>query len=353
MFGGLMKIDAGKYNIIIERGALSKVGVYAAEAVKPSKAVIVSDDNVYPIYGERVSRSLTEAGFTLGDSFIFHHGEESKNWQTLGSLIEHLSSQHLTRTDVVIALGGGVTGDMAGFASAVYLRGIKYIGLPTSLLASVDSSVGGKTAVDLTSGKNLVGAFHEPSLVVCDPDALSTLSDEFYADGMAEVIKTGLLGNRELWDKLISGAPVDDLISLCVRDKRDICARDLYDHGERQKLNLGHTIGHAIEAKSDFRIHHGHAVGSGLHAITKAAAVRKLCSAELLSELDSVLEKYGLDPYLFESFTPEELYESATHDKKTRGTEITLIVPREIGLSELHKIPLTELYDWMKDGCAR
>ena len=348
-----MKIDAGNYNIIIERGALSQVGTYARETLKASKAVIVSDDNVYPIYGKQVADSLTEAGFTLGESFIFPHGEESKNWQTLGAVIEHLAAEHLTRTDLVIALGGGVCGDMAGFASAVYLRCIRYIGLPTSLLASVDSSVGGKTAVDLTAGKNLVGAFHEPSLVICDPDALSTLPDEFYSDGMAEVIKTGLLGNRELWDKLCTGAPVDELIALCVRDKRDICSRDLYDNGERQKLNLGHTIGHAIEAKSNFSIHHGHAVGAGLRAITKAAAVRGLCSEELLRELDTVLIKNDLDPYLFERFTAEELFESAAHDKKTRGSEITLIVPRKIGFSELHKIPTYELLSWIKDGASR
>lgn len=348
-----MKIDAGKYEIVIERGALSKVGEYASSAVKPCHAVIVSDDNVYPIYGERVKSSLEAAGFTMGESFIFPHGEESKNWSTLGALIEHLSAEHLTRTDVVFALGGGVTGDMAGFASAVYLRGIKYIGLPTSLLASVDSSIGGKTAVDLTSGKNLVGAFHEPSLVICDPDALSTLPEEFISDGMAEVIKTGLLGNSELWEKLKDNAPIDELIALCVRDKRDICARDLYDHGERQKLNLGHTIGHAIEAKSAFSIHHGHAVGAGLHAITKASVVRGLCEQSILNELDELLEKNALDPHLYERFTTDELYDSATHDKKTRGAKITLIIPREIGKSELYEIPLTELYDYIKDGCAR
>lgn len=348
-----MKLNAGSYEIVIERGALSKVGELAAHAVKPCRAVLVSDDNVYPLYAERVKNSLLSAGFILGESFVFPHGEESKNWQTLGALIEHLSAQQLTRTDVVIALGGGVTGDMAGFASAVYLRGIRYIGLPTSLLASVDSSIGGKTAVDLTTGKNLVGAFHEPSLVVCDPDALSTLPAEFFSDGMAEVIKTGLLGNSELWHKLGSDTAIDELIALCVRDKRDICTRDLYDHGERQKLNLGHTIGHAIEAKSAFSIHHGHAVGSGLHAITKAAAVRGLCAPSLLTELDALLEKFDLDPYLYERFTVDELYAAATHDKKTRGTNITLIVPREIGHAELHEIPLPQLYDYMKDGCTR
>ena len=348
-----MKIEAGKYDIIIERGAVSHVGTYAREAVKPSSAVLVSDSNVYPLYGETVLESLREAGFHVSGVFVFPSGEKSKNWNLLGQMVEHFASSHLTRTDTVFALGGGVTGDMAGFASAVYLRGIRYIGIPTSLLASVDSSVGGKTAVDLTFGKNLVGAFHEPSMVICDPDVLSTLPTEYYADGMAEVIKTGLLGNRELWNKLTDGAPVDELISLCVRDKRDICSRDLYDNGERQKLNLGHTIGHAIEAKSGFTIHHGHAVGSGLHAITKAAAARNLCSADLLRELDEILTRYGLDPYLFDKFTPEELTEAALHDKKTRGAEITLIVPREIGLSELCKIPTDELGSWIKDGCSR
>ncbi len=349
-----MIISAGKYNIVIERGALAASGEQIKKALgKTCRAVIVSDDNVYPLYGKTVKNSLLEAGFTLGDSFVFPHGERSKNWTTLGAIVEHLCAQRMTRTDLVIALGGGVTGDMAGFASAIYLRGIRYVGIPTSLLASVDSSVGGKTAVDLSCGKNLAGAFHEPSLVLCDPNALSTLPAEFVSDGMAEVIKTGLLGNAELWNKLLADGPVEELIALCVRDKRDICHRDLYDHGERQKLNLGHTIGHAIEARSNFSIHHGHAVASGLHAITKAAVIRGLCADSLLAELDLLLAKYGLDPYLFEEFDPKDLYEAATHDKKTRGEKITLVIPRAVGQAELCTVPVTDLLDYINEGCAR
>ncbi|MBE6617201.1 MAG: 3-dehydroquinate synthase [Ruminococcaceae bacterium] len=350
-----MKIDAGKYNIIIERGAISKIGEYAASAVNPSGCVIVSDDNVHPIYGETVRCSLTDAGFDVRANFVFPHGEESKNLATLEALLNHLSAEGLTRTDCVFALGGGVTGDMTGFAAAVYLRGIKFVQIPTSLLAAVDSSVGGKTAVDLAVGKNLVGAFHMPSLVVCDPDVLDTLPPEYFSDGMAEVIKMGFIGNPDLIE-LLSGDisdKIDRVIAACVKDKADIVARDTYDKGERQKLNLGHTVGHAMEALSEYKIHHGSAVASGMHVIAKAAAVRGTCPADTVEKLDKLLEKYGLDPYIYERFSAEDMYSSALHDKKMRGNTITVVIPVETGRSELFTYQADELLQIIKDGAVR
>ncbi len=350
-----MIINAGNYDILIENGSLARAGEYAAQRIKPSRAVIVSDDNVYPLYGKILRDSLAAAGFDMAKDYIFPHGEERKNLSTFSQILEHLSREKLTRTDVVFALGGGVTGDMSGFASAVYLRGIKYVGIPTSLLSMVDSSVGGKTAVDLTTGKNLVGAFHEPSFVLCDPTLLATLEPDYYSDGMAEVIKTGLLGNAELFG-LLSGDisdKIEKIIAMCVSDKRDIVSRDPFDHGERQKLNLGHTIGHAIEVLSDFTIHHGHAVASGMHIIAKAAIIKGLCEPDVLPLLDDLLVKYSLDPYLYERFSHEDIFEAALHDKKMRGDNITLVIPRAVGVSELIGYPKAEILDMVRAGTKK
>ena len=348
-----MRLNAGTYEIIIEAGAIAKVGQYAAEAVKPCRTVVVSDDNVYPLYGKTVEDSRTGAGFDVAQSFVFPHGEEQKNLRTFSEILEHLAAEHLTRTDVIFALGGGVTGDMTGFAAACYLRGIKFVQIPTSLLAMVDSSVGGKTAVDLSAGKNLVGAFHEPALVVCDPDTLSTLPADFFTDGMAEAIKMGMLGNRPLFDGIRNHTlTTAEIIEMCVTDKRDIVSRDFKDNGERQKLNLGHTVGHALEVLSDYTIRHGHAVAAGMHVITKACAARGLCSDELLTDLDDTLRAAGLDPMLCSRHSVEDLHRGTLHDKKLRGNTISLVIPREIGVSELMKFTTDELTDIIRLGIA-
>ncbi len=212
---------------------------------------------------------------------MFPHGEMSKNLSNLGEILRHAADEGLTRSDCIAALGGGVTGDMAGFAAAVYLRGIKYVSVPTSILAMVDSSVGGKTAVDIPEGKNLVGAFHEPSLVLSDTALLSTLPEDFVSDGMAEVIKYGVLGNTALFSLLENSTSlsddIDDIVAECVKDKRDVVSRDFRDKGERQKLNLGHTFGHGIEALSGYTVSHGHAVASGMYFIMNCAVKRGLC----------------------------------------------------------------------------
>ncbi|MBQ8368801.1 MAG: 3-dehydroquinate synthase [Clostridia bacterium] len=348
-----MRLNAGTYEIIIEAGSIAKVGQYAAEAVKPCRTVVVSDDNVYPLYGKTVEDSLTGAGFDVAQSFVFPHGEEQKNLRTFSEILEHLAAEHLTRTDVIFALGGGVTGDMTGFAAACYLRGIKFVQIPTSLLAMVDSSVGGKTAVDLSAGKNLVGAFHEPALVVCDPDTLSTLPADFFTDGMAEAIKMGMLGNRPLFDGIRNHTlTTAEIIEMCVTDKRDIVSRDFKDNGERQKLNLGHTVGHALEVLSDYTIRHGHAVAAGMHVITKACAARGLCSDELLTDLDDTLRAAGLDPMLCSRHSVEDLHRGTLHDKKLRGNTMSLVIPREIGVSELMKFTTDELTDIIRLGIA-
>ncbi len=349
-----MKLSAGKYNIIIENGALTHAGEYALETLgRAKRAVIVSDDNVFPLYGNTLTESLKKAGFDMAPEFVFPHGEASKTMTTLERLLNHIADCRLTRTDVIFALGGGVVGDLTGFAAAVYLRGIKYVQLPTSVIAATDSSVGGKTAVDLASGKNQAGAFHEPCLVVCDTGAIATLSPLYFSDGMAEVIKYGFISDRPLLDLLTAKNAadcMDDVIAMCVQDKIDVVSRDLYDNGIRQCLNLGHTVGHAVEALSDYGIPHGHAVAIGMAVITRAAVNRGLCTAETLDVLLELLEKYDLPADVPEGYTAQRLFDVTLHDKKMRGGTITLVVPVELGKSDLIDYPAEELLHIIEDG---
>ncbi len=350
-----MKLSAKTYDIWIENGALVRAGEAAKEALggKTRRTLIVSDDHVYPLYGEILTKSLQDAGFDVADAFVFPHGEASKTMTTLENLLNHIADCRLTRTDGIVALGGGVTGDLTGFAAAVYLRGIKYIQIPTSVIAATDSSVGGKTAVDLASGKNQAGAFHEPCLVLCDPSVIDTLPPVYFSDGMAEVIKYGFIGDRPLLTLLTENHAKDcmkDVIAMCVQDKIDVVTRDLYDNGIRQCLNLGHTIGHAVEALSEYGIPHGHAVAIGMAAITRAAVKRGLCTAETLDVLLNLLEKYGLPAEMPEGYTAQRLFDVTLHDKKMRGGTITLVVPVELGKSELIEYPAEELLAILEDS---
>ena len=240
-----------RYTIRIERGALDQLGAYCASLFAPGKkAVVITDTHVAPLYLERVSTSLRNAGFDV-TSCAFPAGEPSKRLSTIEGIYGHMAQAHITRSDFAVALGGGVTGDMAGFAAASYLRGIPFVQVPTTLLSQVDSSVGGKTGVDLPQGKNLVGAFWQPSFVLIDPDTLNTLSPHFFADGMGEVIKYGCIKSRALFDLLIETEDItsimEDVIYRCVDIKRDVVERDEFDTGESGLLNYGHTLGQALE----------------------------------------------------------------------------------------------------------
>ncbi len=354
--GNKKVIDAGSYKIVIKRNSVGSFGEYLRDEAGLCRVMLVSDDMVYSIYGKKVRDSLVSAGYECAEDFVFPHGEASKNLDTLTMILRHAAKEKLTRRDMIIALGGGVTGDMAGFASAVYLRGIRYASAPTSLLSMVDSSVGGKTAVDIPEGKNLVGAFHQPSFVLTDPDVLETLPGDFVSDGMAEVIKYGVLGNRrlfELLEKTEGLSEIDEIIASCISDKRDIVAVDPTDKGVRAKLNLGHTMGHGIELLSDFTIYHGHAVASGMYLIMKASVGNGLCEEDDLARLEALLGKFGLDPYLYEKFDFNALIEAASHDKKKSGSKITLVVPRGIGECELMPMEFEKMSGFVRKGFDR
>ena len=262
------------YEIRIGRGLLQEAGEQIRAVTDAKKVMLVSDDAVWPLYGGAVRRSLETAGLTVC-SFVFPHGESSKCACTYLELLDALCAQQLTRKDAIAVLGGGVAGDLAGFAASTYLRGIGFIQIPTTLLAMVDSSVGGKTAIDLPAGKNLAGTFYQPWLVLCDPDCLTTLPEDIFRDGCAEVIKYAVLGNAPFFDDLRAGsahAQLEHIIETCVTMKRDIVAQDEFDRGQRQLLNLGHTFGHGIEACSGFAVSHGSAVAIGMAMMVRAAA---------------------------------------------------------------------------------
>ena len=256
---------APAYEVSIGPGLLQKSGTRLKPLLGECRVAVITDSTVALLYLETVLQSLEQAGFATC-SHVFPAGEGHKTLSTLSDLLEFLASQHLTRTDCVAALGGGVTGDMAGFAAAVYLRGIRCVQLPTTLLAAVDSSVGGKTAVDLTAGKNLAGAFSQPAAVLCDTDCLKSLPADVFADGAAEAIKTGVLCDETLFALFEDGtltADPGEVIARCIAYKAGVVERDEKELGERKLLNLGHTVGHAIEKCSGFTIPHGHAVAGG------------------------------------------------------------------------------------------
>lgn len=344
-------INASKsYEVVIGSGLLSAENSFIRNNLKGRTAIVVADDIVYGLYGKSLESILKSADVRVC-SFVFPHGEESKNLNVYGQIVTKMCDEHMSRSDVVIALGGGVAGDMAGFAAATYQRGIDFIEIPTSLLAAVDSSVGGKTAVDLTNGKNQVGAFCQPIHVLCDTDTLKTLPEEEYQNGCAEIIKYAMIAGRSLFDNISDktiNEQYEDVISKCVSIKRDYVEQDEYDTGERMFLNFGHTIGHGVEACSRYTIPHGRAVAIGMAIITRAAADLGYCEMSVYEELVTLIKKYGL-PYET-SYSVSELSEVMMSDKKSHGSTVTLVVPREIGKCELINIPKTDIVKWLKAG---
>lgn len=338
------------YDIRIGEGVLSQLGQWAAELGKAKNICIVSETTVYPLHGQKVKSVLENAGFRV-ETFIFPAGEASKNGNTYLTLLNFLAEKKLTRSDLIVALGGGVVGDLAGFAAATYQRGIRFIQLPTTLLAAVDSSVGGKTAIDLPTGKNMAGAFCQPSLVVCDIDCLNTLPQDIFIDGCAEVIKYGILYDKAFFDYLAeTGLNFDreKVIKRCVELKRDVVMEDEFDTGSRMKLNLGHTLGHGVEAKSNFTLSHGKSVAIGMAMISRIAARKSWLSQSDCHRISEILAAYGLP--LHSGFSPKEIADFALSDKKRSGGTVSLIVPRTIGSCDIMPTPVESLTELIQLG---
>ena len=338
------------YEVLIGSGLLPKLGDYAAKFQGVQKIMVVSETNVWPLHGQKAVTSLEQAGFQVF-RFVFPAGEASKNAAVYLELLNALAESKLSRSDLIVALGGGVVGDLAGFAAATYLRGIRLIQVPTTLLSAVDSSVGGKTAIDLPSGKNLVGAFYQPNLVLCDIDCLCTLPDDIFLDGCAEVIKYGILYDPGLFDLLHSTGPSfprEDVIARCVELKRDVVAQDEFDTGLRMKLNLGHTVGHAVEAESHFSISHGKAVAIGTAIVARACCNLGICGEAVKNRIIETLEIFGLPTRC--DFSPQILAAAALSDKKRSGGTVSLIVPTEIGNCAIRPTPVEELESFIEAG---
>ena len=349
-------VSASKnYSVWIGEGLLHDAGEKVASACGGKTALLVTDDMVNGLYGDAVEKSLRAAGYAT-TRFVFPHGERSKNINTYVSLLGALAEANLTRSDVVAALGGGVVGDMAGFAAATYLRGISFAQIPTTLLAMVDSSVGGKTGLDLPTGKNQVGAFYQPDVVLCDCEVLQTLPAEIFNDGCAEMIKHGIILSAELFALLKEPImpQLEDVIARNVTIKRDVVAVDEKETGIRQILNFGHTIGHGIEKHSDYSISHGKAVAAGMAIAARGASRMGLCGEDCHTEIVEAVRRFQLPCAAhFLPVSPEQLIEAALFDKKRSGGRITEIVPEKIGKCVLKNFSLDEFAAFIRLGMRR
>lgn len=338
------------YDVIVGNGLICNAASYLQKVIAGKRIAIISDSNVWSVYGENLQNSLEACGYSIA-YYVIPPGEQSKNGDTYLRILNFCAESKLTRKDCIIALGGGVVGDIAGFVSATYLRGISYVQIPTSLLAMVDSSVGGKTAINLPTGKNLAGAFYQPNLVLCDLQALNTLPDEVFRDGCAEVIKYGILFDTELFDHLYQfGCKFDReyVITRCIELKKDVVEHDERDLGDRQLLNLGHTLGHSIETLSNYSISHGKAVAIGINLISAGAASEGICSAEAFSRIHAILEKFGLPTKT--SYPAQLLLDAAMHDKKLGSKALSFILPTTIGKCVIYPYPIENLESFIKAG---
>ena len=332
------------YDVLVGTGASERAAGFIRSALpRVNKVAVVTDSNVDALHSAAVVSHLAAAGLAPV-KFTFPAGEKSKNLATYASLIDFLAESRLDRTDIVLALGGGVTGDMAGFAAATYKRGINFIQMPTTLLAMVDSSVGGKTGADIAAGKNLVGAFHQPRAVFCDLRFLDTLPDEWRMDGMGEVLKYAVLRDQGLFGKLESDplAPIGQSeIAACIGMKRDIVEADEKESGRRKLLNLGHTFAHAIELLSGYGISHGRAVAAGIAMAARAAAKRGALSGEGCSRIESLVSAMGYDSHV--RFAAADIADAMLGDKKVEGDSIDLVLPHGIGRCAVCRVPLAEV----------
>lgn len=340
---------SSSYNVYIKQGLLTNCADIIKGVCKGRKCVVISDSNVAPLYADMLMSHLESSGFET-EPFVIEAGEESKNPENLVKAADFLVECDLTRSDVLIALGGGVITDLCGLCGALYQRGVAVVQIPTSLLAMVDSSVGGKTAVNLKKGKNMFGAFYQPKAVICDSTLLKTLPKEEFSNGMAEVIKYAVLRGGRILEIISENIEnnLDELLQECVKIKCDYVCDDEFDKGVRQFLNLGHTVGHAIERVSDFATAHGSAVAQGMCIIAKACEKASFCNMDTVDRIKKLCEKYDLTTA--SEYSAEELYKASLSDKKRDSDEITVVMIRDFGNCILEKMKTESLKDLIKNG---
>ncbi len=346
-----LKINTSKpYDVLIGAGLLRDAGKLIGRIHQMCTAVVITDNIVDSLYAGELCKSLADAGFFVR-KFIFKNGEHSKNIETYTEILRFLADNHITRTDMLIALGGGVVGDITGFVAATYLRGISFIQIPTTFLSAIDSSVGGNTGLDLAEGKNLVGVFCQPDLVLCDTSIISQLPSNIFAEGAAEAIKYGVISDSTLFSFIENGnlkTNLEEAVYRCVKIKSSIVEQDEFELGCRQILNFGHTIGHALEAVEDFDISHGYAVGIGMCMISHAAYKNGYCSDDVERRINNALKLFGLPTKCGQSAS--QLLKYIKNDKKRDGNNITLILPEEIGSCFLKTFSIEELYTFIENG---
>lgn len=347
-----IRINASvRYDVSVGPDAPGRAAEFIrTELRRVRKVAVITDSNVDALHSAAVLSAVAAAGPEVV-KFVFPAGERSKNLATYASLMDFLAEKRLDRTDIVLALGGGVTGDLAGFAAATYKRGIDFIQMPTTLLAMVDSSVGGKTGVDIAAGKNLVGAFHQPRAVFCDPSFLDTLPEDWRMDGMGEVLKYAVLGDADLFSKL-EAAPLSPVaeseIASCIGMKRDIVEKDEKESGMRKLLNLGHTFAHAIERLSCFGISHGRAVATGIAMASRAAAKAGLLPEGDRSRIEALVAAMGYD--VRTGFSADDISAAMLSDKKVEGDSIDFVFPRAVGTCAVSRTPLAEIGKVVEDA---
>jgi len=346
-------IDLKSSKIYIGKGILSEIGVLIKKQNGGAKVLIVTDENVKKLYLDKVIADF-EANDIEYNTLVLKDGEDTKTLQNLGQVCENAADCNLNRGDIIIALGGGVVGDLAGFAAAVYLRGIKFIAVPTTLLAQVDSSVGGKTGVNLPQGKNLVGSFYKADSVFIDTDTLKTLDDNEFCCGMAEVIKYGCIKDKEFFEmleKLESREEVmsriEEIVRKCCEIKAEIVREDEFDKGLRMILNFGHTIGHAVERMQGYgELTHGQAVAIGMVKISKASEKKGITEIGTTRRLEKLLIKHGLAIDI-EGFDVDSIFEATMKDKKNIGKTMNIVLLKRIGEVTVEQISPAEMVEYI------
>jgi 3-dehydroquinate synthase len=362
-----VKLGRRSYDIVIGDHLLDAAGGFIAATLPGARCAVVSDANVAALYLDRLKASLG-AGLFLGD-MVVAPGEQSKSFPVLAQLCETLLTLGVERGDVVVALGGGVVGDLAGFAASILRRGVSLVQMPTTLLAQVDSSVGGKTGIDTPQGKNLVGTFHQPSLVLADISVLATLAPREFRAGYAEVMKYGLIGDapffawlERTWPQIFSGegSPRASAIATSVKAKAAIVEADEREEsGARALLNLGHTFGHALEAFAGYsdRLLHGEAIAIGMRLAFTFSVEQRLCPAADAARVERHLAEVGL-PYRITGMqgpppTPEELLKLMAQDKKVKGGKLALVLVRGIGQAFVERnVPMEKLTAFLARECG-
>jgi 3-dehydroquinate synthase len=343
-----VNIPGKEYEICINKGLFESFGKEIRKVYKNNKIAVITDANLHVLYGERLHKVLSNEGFQV-DFFVVQPGESSKSLETLENVYSSLASFNITRSDLIIAFGGGVVGDLAGFAASTFLRGINYIQIPTSLLAQIDSSIGGKVAINLREGKNLAGSFYHPIKVLIDPDLLISLPERYIRDGLGEVVKYACIKDEALFDYLCNinienelFANMEQIIYTCLYIKKELVEADEKDLNMRLLLNFGHTIGHAIEKHTNYEVSHGEAVSAGMLRITKSSEVLGFTETGTYEKIKRILEHFNMECD-YQELSNKELIKYISLDKKNISGNLNIVLLKKIGDAFVHKIPQSEI----------